>query len=264
MCSKHRDATPEACSLAGMTANPGRSTELRSLPVLGVVGGCGGIGATRFAATLAAVAARPGRRSVLIDLDLAGGGIDVPLGIDGVPGARWSGLRLAGGRLDPGTVFDGLPHWSCSSGAVAVLAADTPEPPAAAVLGQVVAAARAAGPVVLDLARWQCGARSAALALCDLVVLVAAADVRAVAGARGVGRAVAEEAPGVDIGAVVVARRGSARAVAQLVGVPLLGRFRRPALRADVALSPAGLSVSACRAATAVLARFRAGEPVHR
>jgi len=65
--------------------------------VLGVVGGSGGVGASTFAAVLAAVTGR----AMLVDLDVVGGGIDVLLGIEDVAGARWSGLRVGGGRLDP-------------------------------------------------------------------------------------------------------------------------------------------------------------------
>ena len=72
----------------------------QNLPVIGVVGGCGGAGASTFACVLAATAAT-GWPAVLVDLDPVAGGIDVLLGIEAVPGARWSGLRLGGGRLDP-------------------------------------------------------------------------------------------------------------------------------------------------------------------
>ena len=66
-----------------------------TIPVLAVVGGSGGVGASTFAAALATAAAP----ATLIDLDPVSGGIDVLLGIEDVPGARWSGLRLEGGRL---------------------------------------------------------------------------------------------------------------------------------------------------------------------
>ena len=85
--------------------------------VVGVIGGSGGVGASSFASVLAAAAVP----SVLIDLDLAGGGADVLLGIEAVPGARWSGLQLDGGRLDPALLADGLPRWRD----VAVLAAES-------------------------------------------------------------------------------------------------------------------------------------------
>jgi hypothetical protein len=178
-------------------------------PVLGVVGGSGGAGASTFAVVLAAVAAR----ATLVDLDAAGGGIDVLLGIEDVAGARWSGLRVGGGRLDPGLLSQGLPRWN----AVAVLAADA-EPPAAAV-GSVVDAAATLGPAVLDLGRAVSGVRATAVQRCALVLLFAVADVRGLSAAR----AVAAGLPAAPIGLVV--RRGpvSPDEAAALTGIPLAG-----------------------------------------
>ncbi|MGH8862840.1 MAG: septum site-determining protein Ssd, partial [Jatrophihabitantaceae bacterium] len=91
--------------------------------MIGVIGGSGGVGASTFASVVASVAGR----AVLIDLDTVGGGIDVLLGMEETAGARWSGLRVGGGYLDPALLADGLPRWRD----VAVLAADEPPDPAA-------------------------------------------------------------------------------------------------------------------------------------
>jgi hypothetical protein len=163
-------------------------------PVLGVVGGSGGVGASTFAAVLAAVTGR----AMLVDLDVVGGGIDVLLGIEGVPGARWSGLRVGGGRLDPKLLADGLPRW----GPVPVLAADSP-PDSADAVAQVLAAAASLGPVVIDLGRGPTGPRDAGVARCVLVVLLAVAQVRGLIAAR----AVAASLSGAPTGLVL--RRGS-------------------------------------------------------
>lgn len=180
--------------------------------VVGVIGGSGGVGASSFAAALAVTAGE----SVLVDLDAAGGGVDVLLGIERVAGARWSGLRLAGGRLDPEVLLAGLPRW----GASAVLAADVPELDPEAVL-QVVEVAASGAAVVLDLPRGACPARAAALVHCHLVVIVARADVIGLVAAH----AVASALPEVPIG--VVLRRGEVapREAAALVGAPLLGEL---------------------------------------
>ncbi|WP_375477458.1 hypothetical protein [uncultured Jatrophihabitans sp.] len=194
------------------------------MAVLGVLGGSGGVGASSFAAALAAAAAP----AVLVDLDVAGGGIDVLLGIEREPGARWSGLRLAGGRLDPDTLVAGLARWA----GCAVLAADTVELDAAAV-GQVLETARDTGrTVVLDLPRHCCAARVAALAVCDLVVVLVRADVPGVVAAH----AAVGDLPAAPAGAVV--RRGPVPAAdaARAVGVRLLGTL--PALGS----SPADLA----------------------
>lgn len=178
--------------------------------VVGVVGGSGGVGASTFASVLAVAAGE----SVLVDLDAAGGGIDVLLGIERHPGARWSGLRLAGGRLEPQVLLGGLPRW----GTCAVLAADVPTLDPEAVL-QVIEVASTAAPVVLDLPRSACAERAAGLLRCDLVVVVARADVGGLVAAH----AVVSALPELPIGLVV--RRGEVPVAeaARLVGAPLFG-----------------------------------------
>jgi hypothetical protein len=208
-------------------------------PVVGVVGGSGGVGASAFAAVLAAVAGP----SVLVDLDTAGGGIDVVLGIESAAGARWSGLRLAGGWLAPAALLDGLPRW----GRCAVLAADCTEVDPQAV-GQVLATAALAGPVIADLPRGSCAERAVALLHCALVVVVARADVSGLVAAH----AVAAALPELPIG--VVARRGDVAPAeaAERIGAPLLGVL--PALRpAGARLDPRRLPRAAVRVAGGVL-----------
>lgn len=201
--------------------------------VIGVLGGSGGIGASSFAAALARAAAP----AVLVDVDAVGGGIDVLLGIEAERGARWSGVRLSGGRLDPALLADGLPRWHD----VAVLAADVPPPDAAAVL-EVIDAAAQLGPVLIDVPRALSPLRDAVVARCLLCVVVAGADVRALAAARAVVRSLPDVAVGA-LGAVgAVVRRGQVPvedAVAVL-GVPLLGvlpAVDRPAERAVARLA---------------------------
>jgi secretion/DNA translocation related CpaE-like protein len=200
--------------------------------VVGVLGGRGGVGASTFAAVLAALAGRTGG-ALLIDLDAAGGGIDVALGIESVPGARWSGLHVAGGHLDPADLLAGLPRW----GPCSVLAADLPELDAEAVL-QVLAAASAAAPVVLDLPRAPCAERAAGLLRCDLVVVVSRADVGGLVGAH----AVASSLPEVPVGLVL--RRGAvaSASAAELVGLPLLGEIRGGGAPLDPRRLPRGLA----------------------
>ncbi len=187
----------------------------QNLPVIGVVGGCGGTGASTFACVLAATASMDGP-AVLVDLDPVAGGIDVLLGIEAVPGARWSGLRLGGGRLDPRVLAEGLPHWA----SVAVLSADAM--PDREVVAQTLEVASSAAAVVIDLGRWRSPARAAALRRCDLIVLLCGADVRSVTGARAVRVGLDSRALG-----VVVTRAGRdlapASRVAELVGAPLVG-----------------------------------------
>jgi hypothetical protein len=207
--------------------------------VLGVVGGSGGVGASSFAAVLAAMR----RDAVLIDLDVIGGGLDVTLGVESAPGARWSGLRVAGGRLDPGALVEGLPRW----GPVPVLGADVAQLDPSAVM-QVLDAASSVGLVVLDLPRASCAERAAALLHCDLVVVLGRADVEGLVAAH----AQVAVLPELPIGLVV--RRGevSADDAATLVGCPLLGEL--PALGGSrLELRPDRLPRAIARVAAGVL-----------
>ncbi|WP_375497684.1 hypothetical protein [uncultured Jatrophihabitans sp.] len=178
-------------------------------PIVGVIGGSGGVGTSTFAAVLAIRAG-----ALLIDLDVAGGGVDVLLGIETEPGARWSGLQVAGGRLEPDALRAGLPH----IGQCAVLAADVAELDADAV-GQVLHAAAGSGPVVLDLPRAACVARAAALVRCDLVVVLARADVPGLVAAHTLVAAL----PDLPLGVVVRRAEIEPRRAAHSVGAPSLG-----------------------------------------
>ncbi|WP_460459906.1 CpaE-like family protein, partial [Angustibacter peucedani] len=57
--------------------------------VLGVVGGCGGAGASLLAVAMALGAARTDQQVLLVDLDPLGGGLDLTAGLDDVAGLRW-------------------------------------------------------------------------------------------------------------------------------------------------------------------------------
>ncbi len=193
--------------------------------VVGVIGGSGGAGASSFAAALATAAGR----SVLVDCDPAGGGIDVLLGVEATAGTRWSGLRVDGGHLDPELLDEGLPRW----GSVSVLAADAAPLPAA--VGQVVRAAASLGVVVIDVPRAGGALRDAAVAACSLCVLLAVADVHRLAAARAV------RPPDGPVG-VVVRRAGVAPAeAARMLGAPLLGVLPRLAPARAVARVAAGV-----------------------
>ena len=170
-----------------------------------------------MAAGLARLAANAesAARAVLVEVDPTSGGIDVLLGTEGVPGPRWSGLRLAGGRLEAAALAEGLPTWS----SVAFVAADVT--PSADAVAQLLPVARRVGPVVVDLPRWPAPARSAALTRCDLVVLITGSDVASIAGARSVAAGL-----GTRMRTALIVRGGAApHAVAGLVGVPLIGRI---------------------------------------
>jgi hypothetical protein len=128
-----------------------------------------------------------------------------------------------------------------------VLAADAPMD--AGAVGQVVEVAAQGGvPVVLDLPRTPCPARSAALEHCDLVVVLARADAAGLVAAHAAVNAL----PELPVGVVV--RRGSVTAdeAARLVRAPLLGRL--PATGSGFVVDPDRLPRAHRLVASGVLA----------
>jgi secretion/DNA translocation related CpaE-like protein len=77
--------------------------------VVGVIGACGGAGASVFASALAQASSWE-RPSVLIDTDPVGPGLDRILGAEGSGGARWDALAGASGRLSGWSLRDSLPN----------------------------------------------------------------------------------------------------------------------------------------------------------
>jgi secretion/DNA translocation related CpaE-like protein len=166
--------------------------------VLGVVGGCGGAGASVFAAVLGDQARQLGVAAALVDLDPTGGGLDLLLGAEAEPGVRWQDLAAATGRLPAATLMgalpavDGLPVLAFGRRAPGL-----PEPATAHDVLTTITGASVC--TVLDLPRALLAAPGAAglehgwgglvklvVAGCDAVVLIVPADVRAAAAAAGI------------------------------------------------------------------------------
>lgn len=77
--------------------------------ILGVVGGCGGAGASTLAVLLAACAARAGVRTLLVDGDEWGGGLDIAVTAEDPAGLRWPDLLAASGTINPDQLAASLP-----------------------------------------------------------------------------------------------------------------------------------------------------------
>lgn len=123
--------------------------------VVGVVGACGGAGASTLAIGLALSASAQGERVLAVDADPMGGGLDLILGAEDLPGVRWPDLLRTSGRLSAATLDYALPHMH----GVAVLAhargAPThgePVPPEACV-ALLETAVRGYDLVVVDIGR---------------------------------------------------------------------------------------------------------------
>ncbi|MFJ5138093.1 septum site-determining protein Ssd [Streptomyces sp. NPDC088707] len=157
----------------------------RQAMTVGVVGGRGGAGASTLACGLALAAARSGRRTLLVDGDPLGGGLDVLLGGEREQGRRWPDFTASKGRLAGGALEESLP----SVRGVRVLSWGR-EPaasvPAEAVRSVLAAARRRGGVVVVDLPRAADRAAVEALAQLDLGLLVVPGELRAVAAAHRV------------------------------------------------------------------------------
>ncbi|MFD3992109.1 septum site-determining protein Ssd [Streptomyces sp. NPDC058583] len=155
----------------------------RQAMTVGVVGGRGGAGASTLACGLALAAARAGRRTLLVDGDPLGGGLDVLLGGERQEGRRWPDFAASKGRLAGGALEESLP----SVRGVRVLSWGR-EPaasvPAEAVRSVLAAARRRGGVVVVDLPRAADSAAVEALAQLDLGLLVVPGELRAVAAAH--------------------------------------------------------------------------------
>ncbi|MFI5710860.1 septum site-determining protein Ssd [Kribbella sp. NPDC051620] len=154
----------------------------RTAITLAVVGGCGGAGATTLAAALAITAGRRGLRSMLIDGDPLGGGIELVLGTEDYEGSRWPALLNAAGRVSASALRAALP----SVDGLAVLSWDrsdvTALPPEAmrSVLG---AAQRSSDLVVVDLPRRPDPAAEEAFVRATSTLVVVPRDVRSCAAA---------------------------------------------------------------------------------
>ncbi|GAB3206461.1 septum site-determining protein Ssd [Marinactinospora thermotolerans] len=156
----------------------------RCAPLISVIGGRGGAGASLLAVALALAARRAGKQTVLLDADPLGGGLDLLLGHEDAPGARWPDLAARRGRLNWPALRDSLP----SARGIALLAwgRGRPSPvPAVAMQAVVATALRGADLVIADLPRAFDPATDEVLRRTTRALLVVPADVHAtIAAAR--------------------------------------------------------------------------------
>ncbi|WP_461058537.1 septum site-determining protein Ssd [Streptomyces pseudoechinosporeus] len=190
---------------------------------VGVIGGRGGAGSSTLACALAVTSAREGRRTLLVDADPLGGGLDVLLGGETAEGLRWPAFAASRGRVGGGALEESLPELhalrvlSWDRGDSVVIA---PE----AVRAVLAAARRRGGTVVVDLPRRIDEGGAEVLAQLDLGLLVVPAELRAVAAAGRVASVI-----GMVLRDLRVAVRGpyapglDDKEVARLLGLPLAG-----------------------------------------
>ncbi|AXK33637.1 septum formation initiator [Streptomyces armeniacus] len=191
--------------LAGRIADAAEGVGDPALTV-GVIGGRGGAGASTLACALAVTAAHTRRRTMLIDGDPLGGGLDVLLGGERTEGLRWPAFAESRGRVGGAALEESLPRLhdlsvlSWDRGASMAVSGD-------AMKSVLEAARRHAGVVVVDLPRRMDEAVAEALAQLDVGLLVVPAELRAVAAAHRVASATRMVLK--DLRAVVRTRGGS-------------------------------------------------------
>lgn len=195
--------------------------------VIGVVGARGGVGASVFAAALAAMAVRAGASTVLVDGARDRGGLDVLLGIEDEPGLRWPDLHAARGEVVGDQLHALLPRWRGAG----VLSADRARPPALPddVPGDVLDALAVACDVVVhdvpadQAGRWGAtGGRGG----CSAWVVLARRDLASVAGAIALDGVLDRAVPAGVVVRGPAPGRLTAQDVAAASGLDLWGEMR--------------------------------------
>lgn len=197
-----------------------------SAAVLAVLGGRGGAGATTLSAALGVTAVRRGLRTLLIDADPLGGGIDLVFGGEDASGLRWPDLTDTTGRVSGSALRQALPAMN----GLSLLSWDRGTRlavPGAAARAALDAATRSADLVIVDLPRRVDEAAEEALALATMTLLLVPAEVRATAAASRVAGSVVAHTG--DLRVVVRGPAPSklpASVIADVLGLPLLGQMR--------------------------------------
>ncbi len=203
-----------------------RFAPVKAAQVLAVLGGRGGAGASTLAGGLAVTAVAAGHRTLLIDVDPLGGGLDLLLGWEHLAGLRWGALADAGGRVEPPALLNALPQ----QGDLVLLSFDREhlsEVPSEAMAATLDAARRGRDVVIADLPRRLDDAAVLALQCADQALLVVPAELRATAAAARVAQTAR-----LHCSQLSVVVRGPApgklrpREVATALSLPLAGTLR--------------------------------------
>lgn len=189
-----------------------------------VVPGHGGAGASTLAAAVALVAARSAK-VLLLDVDQAGAGADLMLGLEAASGLRWPDVNGETGAIGGAALRAAVPR----TRGVGVLAAARNDalPLLPETVMAVLDAARGAGDVVVaDVGREPGPVAAGVVDSVDVAVVVTTATVPGVAATRRtIARMLADREP------LLLVRGPSpsgltARQVAEAIGLPLLWQFR--------------------------------------
>ncbi|MEV4637894.1 septum site-determining protein Ssd [Actinoplanes sp. NPDC049548] len=194
--------------------------------ILAVLGGRGGAGASTLAGGLAVTAVHEGLRTLLLDADPLGGGLDLVLGWESEQGLRWPALAEAGPHADPSALLKALPN----RGDLVLLSFsrdNLPAIPPEAMAVTMRTARENRDLTVIDVPRHLDDAAAIALASADHTIMIVPAELRATASAARVAAVAKLHCPQLS----VVVRgpapgRLRAREIARSLGLPLAGSLR--------------------------------------
>lgn len=192
---------------------------------VGVVGACGGAGASTLAATLGLVAARRGDVSLLVDADPLAGGIELVVGCEAELGLRWPEVATTHGRVSAVALRAALP----SRDGLAVLSCarrDQEALSSPAIRAMLVAGQRGNDVVVVDLPRRRDDWVTEVVGTLDVLLLVSPLEVRAAAAAVQLLQSWRTSCP--DIRLVVRLRTGDPlepAALSTALGLPIVAEL---------------------------------------
>jgi secretion/DNA translocation related CpaE-like protein len=203
----------------------------REAPLVGVLSGSGGAGATTFACALGQAAARRGP-CLVVDLDPLGPGCDRVLGVCEEPGVRWDALGRASGRLSARSLRDAVPRLGAGPGVLAWPTPSTSSPPSSSrssspaadpvgVREALSAARRGHDLVVVDLPRTLTPEVAETLARCTRLLVVVAPSVPGIASAARLVAALPDR-DALPLGLLVRGTALDPHRVAEVVGAPLV------------------------------------------
>lgn len=144
-----------------------------------VVGAAGGAGASTLAAAVCRGAVGAGHTATLIDAHWLSGGLDLLLGLENDPGARWGEIEIGEGALSRDALRSALPTTEDGIAVLTFPRQNVADPYRLSVeeLNRAVGAVATAGVTVVDASMDLLPAR------CDLAVIVLPAELRAAAAA---------------------------------------------------------------------------------
>ena len=193
--------------------------------LVAVVGGAGGAGASTFAGALALAAAGRGLRSLLVDADPLGGGLDVLMGCEAVEGLRWPDVAHTEGRVSGESLRRALPlHAGLST-----LSWDRGElqvVDATAMRSVLAAGRRSFDIIVADVPRTFDETTTEVISRAVLTILVVPEYVRALGSATRVLDRLKDTAAGVGLVTRTRSHGIGAEPIVESLGLPLLARIR--------------------------------------